>query len=284
MNRILSLLFVLSLAGLSWANPSLKQELIPQEGPVPFGKSVELVLSLSHSPDFQPPAPDALDIPGAHILDRFRVDGPGGQDVVEYHLVFTRLEPGKFEIPPIEIAGLKSKPATVDFTGSTPLESDKPGEIRGPKPVVDLSTADFWIKVLKWALGILVVLAVLAWLFSYLGILDRLRSPKGRALTRMKRLKKSGMGAHEMLIGCVEVLRTYLNEAYGFTTAEATSTEILNQMTMDNRCRDLKDSVAGLLESGDAVKFAKKSINPSEADDLFENLFQTIKVEPKVKS
>ena len=247
---------------------------------------MELILTLSHSPDLKTPAPDTLEIPGVHMLDRFRVESPSGadKDVTQYHFVFTRLEPGKFEVPSIEIAGAASLPVTVDFSGSTPLDSDEPGEIRGPKAVVELSTRDFWTNAAKWTLSSLIVLALLAWLSSYLGLLDRLRSPKGRALSRLKRLKKTESGAPEMLLGCVEVLRRYLHEAYGFATAEATSREILNQMTMDNRCRGFKESVAGLLESGDNVKFAQKSLTASQAQDHYENLVSTLKIEPKVKS
>jgi hypothetical protein len=82
----------------------------------------------------------------------------------------------------------------------------------------------------------------------------------------------------------VEILRGYLHEAYGFTTAEATSREILNQMTMDNRCRELKESVQGFLETGDGVKFARHSLSDSEASDHYENLVHTLSAEPKVKS
>jgi hypothetical protein len=288
MNRLLTLICALWLTALVWAIPSaeLHQELIPQGEPVPFGKSVELILTLTYPPDVEPPPPDTLDIPGAHIIDRFQVQGPadGSHATLEYHLVFTRLEPGNFEIPPIQVGSATSQPVKVEFSGSTPLESDEDGEIRGPKSVVELSTADFWKMTLKWLVGILGVLVILGWLFSYLGILDRLRSPKGRALKQMKRLRKSRLGADETLLGCVEVLRSYLHEAYGFLTAEATSKEILNQLTMDNRCRGLKDSVQGLLESGDSLKFAKKSFAVSEVDDHFENLIGTLKAEPKVKS
>lgn len=279
------LLVLLILTGSALANPTLQQTVEPAD-PVPFGKPVELILTLTYPQEYQPPAPDALDIPGAHVLDRYQVDGPsdGSHSVKKYHLVFTRLEPGEFEIPAIQVGSVSSKPVKVEFLGSTPLESDKEGEVRGPKSVVELSTADFWLEFLKWALAIVGILALLGWLFSYLGIVDKFRTPRSRALKRLSRLRKSSDQANALVLGCVEVLRGYLHEAYGFTTAEATSKEIVNQMTMDNRCRTLRDSVQGLLESGDSIKFAKKNLTESEAHDHFENLLTSLKVEPKVKS
>ena len=287
MRRLLAVL-LLCLLTPAWAAPpmGLEQKIVPDGEPVPFGKPVELILTLRYPSSAEPPAPETLEVPEVHVLDRFAVKGPndGSNSSMEYHIFFTRLEPGKFVLPEIKVGSATSSAATVDFVGAEPLESDKEGEVRGPKSVEELSTADFWKQAFSWFAGVLGVLLILSWLLNRLGIVDRLRSPKGRALKRLKRLPKSESSPEGVLLGCVEILRHYLHEAYGFTTAEATSKEILNQMTMDNRCRELKESVQGVLEAGDGVKFAKRGLNDSEASDHYDSLFRTLSAEPKVKS
>ena len=287
MKRLLTLLVLTLLATALAAPPmGLEQKVVPDGEPVPFGKPVELILTLRYPSEIEPPAADTLEVPDVHVLDRFSVKGPndGSNSSIEYHIFFTRLEPGAFVVPEIQVGSATSSAVKVDFVGAKPLESDEEGEVRGPKSVEELSTADFWKQALTWLAGTLGTLLVLWWLLNRLGILDRLRSPKGRALKRLKRLRKGESTAEGLLLGSVEVLRRYLHEAYGFTTAEATSKEILNQMTMDNRCRELKDSVQGFLEAGDGVKFARQSLGDSEASDHYENLVHALSAEPKVKS
>lgn len=287
MRRFLFVL-LLGLLTTAWAAPpmGLEQKIVPADEPIPFGKPVELVLTLRYPSEIEPPAADTLEIPEVHLLDRYSVKGPsdGSNSSIEYHIFFTRLEPGAFVLPEIEVGSATSSAVKIDFVGAKPLDTDEEGEVRGPKSAEELSTADFWKQVLTWLAGALGTLLVLWWLMNRLGILDRLRSPKGRALKRLKRLRKGESSAESLLLGSVEVLRNYLHEAYGFTTAEATSKEILNQMTMDNRCRELKDSVQGFLEAGDGVKFARHSLSDSEASDHYENLVHTLSAEPKVKS
>ena len=159
---------------------------------------------------------------------------------------------------------------------------DIEGEFREAKAVVPLSTADFWRQVLGWSLGLLSALCLLAALINYFGILDRFRSPKARALKQVKRLSVLPLEPDQKLVRCVEILRNYLHEAYGFTTHEATSKEILKQVTLDNRSLALKPSVADILQAGDQVKFAARSFTESEASDHLQNLQSTLSQERKV--
>ncbi|MFA5508492.1 MAG: hypothetical protein WC314_18830 [Vulcanimicrobiota bacterium] len=285
MNRLILLFLLLFLGGSAVAAPpmGLEQRIVPDGEPVPFGQSVELILTLRYPPEAQAPGPDTLDIPGAHILDRFQVQAPpeGSSNRMEYHLVFTRLEPGTFKVPALQIAGAVSNPVEVEFVGAKPLETDRDGEIRGPKAVEELSTTDFWKRAALWVVGLLCLAGVLVWSVNRLGLLDRWRSPRGRALKRVKRLRKQSGTPESLLLGSVEVARSYLHEAYGLTTAESTSREILNQMTMDNRCRELKQTMQNLLETGDGVKFARQTVSESEASDHYENLFSTLREEPR---
>lgn len=285
MRRVV-LLFLL-LAGLATAKPSVEARIDSKEDPLPFGKPAELVLTLSwpETQPFQPPDAGGLEIPGATVLDRFVVDEgtDGAHRRQVYHLVFTRLEPGEFEVPSLNLgAGVSSPPVKFTFAGSTPLEGEDPEEIRPLKPVVPLSTADFWKKVGKGAGG-LSGLLLLFWILShYLGVFDRFRSPKARAVKQLKRLDKNRPDPETLLLSSVQVMRNYLNQAYNLRTQEATTREILDQMTMDNRLSHLKGPAEGLFVQGDAVKFAGKGVSGPEAADQLHSLIASLQAEKKV--
>ena len=80
----------------------------------------------------------------------------------------------------------------------------------------------------------------------------------------------------------MEVLRNYLSQAYGLKTWEATSSEIIRQLRMDNRCLSIKDTATEILTSGDQIKFANRELNDSEADDLYQQLLTILQQETKV--
>ena len=268
----------------------IEQNLVLPEDPLPFGKSAELVIHLTwpETSPFQAPDAQSLEIPGATILDRYAVDrgSDGTKHRRDYHVIFTRFEPGEFKVGPVvlgpESQKLQTEALTLNFSGSTPREGDQKGEIRQAKTVVELSTKDFWQKVLAWFLGLLSALCLVAAIINYFGLLDRFRSPKARALKQVKRLSNSSLEPDQKLVRGVEILRNYLHEAYGFTTHEATSKEILKQITLDNRSLALKPTADDILRAGDQVKFAARSFTESEASDHLQNLQSTLSQERKV--
>lgn len=281
------LLLLLAVPLLGQARVEVSTQVNLPENPLPFGKAAELVVTLSwpESENFTPPEPTSLNIPNAHILDQYSVD-LGKEGVlrrVAYHIHFTRFEPGEFEVPAIALGqDLKTVPRSLEFSAVPKLESDQEGEIRPNKPVVELSTANFWRTFASWVCGVLAILALLVAIFNHFGILDRFRSPKARALRQIKRLSKKNLNPDDLLIALVEVLRTYLHQAYGHVTREATSSEISKQITLDNRCQQLKSISQELLQSGDRVKFAGTSYAHSEVRDLKQKLDTTIRQEKKV--
>ena len=285
-------LFLALLIALAQAAPGVKvdQELILPEDPLPFGKPAQLVITLEWpvSSSLEPPAPKELAVPQATTIDSYMVDkgSDGTYRKVSYHLVFTRFEPGPFEVGPVEIATtagpVKSETLRMEFAGSQPNDQDKPGEIRGAKPVVEISTFDFWKKVASYA-GATLLLVIALWaLLHYSGLLDKLRSPKARALKRLRKLGKSEAEGEDVILECVDILRCYLNQAYGMATREATSKEIINLLILDNRASHLKDVSEELLVRGDRVKFAAASLSTPEAFDLQQKLTSTLSEEKKV--
>lgn len=285
---VLAVLYLVLLFGQVLAHPavSVDQELILSATPLPFGKPAELVLTLSwnESAKFTPPEVEKLTVPGAKMLDGYMVSGGvGAQNRVSYHLVFTRFEPGMFKVGPVIIPSengeLKSAPLEMEFMGAEAKEGDKKGEIRSIKPVVELSTADFWKRLAAWVTGGLSLLMLLLAIVSYSGLLDRFRSPKSRALRRLKRLNRKTRQADNLLLESVDTLRDYLTSAYGLKATTSTSKELLRDLTMDNRCLEWKGFVEKMLEKADRVKFARSQVQTQEVDDLIQQLIGRLKSE-----
>jgi hypothetical protein len=284
------LLLTLLVPALSAPAFRLEADLMLTEDPLPFGKPAELVLTLSwpDGVDFSPPEAKELKLPDAELIDSYAIaeSGDGQRKSVEYHIVFTRFEPGEFDVGPVTVSTpegkVESPKRTMTFSGAKRLEADKPGEIRDNKSVVSISTADFWRRALSWFLATLSVLALLYGLVNYFGLLDRFRSPKALALKRLKRLSKKAPDAQALVLGCVEVVRTYLEQAYELKTRESTSTEIDRQLRMDNRCLQVRETAAEVLSFGDQVKFANRTASAPEAADLHQKLVTILSEERKV--
>ena len=280
-------LFLLSLPSQA---QSVEEKLLLPEDPLPFGKPAELVLTLSwpKNSGFQPPKVEELKIPEGVILDRFAVDLglSGSEQSLEYHLVFTRFEPGLFVVGPVKLgdddSALRSQAKKMTFTGSQAKDSDKEGEIREAKDFAEISTRDFWENFAAWFCGLLFVLAFLATLVYRFKLLDRFRSPKNRALKRLKAAEN--LEPEARLLSCVEIHRRYLEKAYGLKTREATSSEIHRQLTLDNRCHHLKAISKELFQLGDHNKFAGNTVIGPEISDLSQRLRNLLEEEKKVQN
>lgn len=293
MKRFLALLVWLSLMVPSLAAPGLDLQVsLEQESdPLPFGKPAELILKVSwdKSWEFEAPAAESLELPGFTIIDSFTTEplSEPGRQALEYHLVFTRFEKGTADIGPVVFdtpAGpVKSEVLKLEYKGAEPKEGDEPGKLRGVKPVKELSTADFWRRLLAWILGIASVLALLAALANHFRLFDRWLSPKRRALKRLRRLAKAlaqdQLDPEKAATDLVEILRDYLFRAYQLMTWESTSNEIQEQVTMNNRSHHLKDLVKNVTTHGDQIKFANKTGSKEKTQDLLGQMTTVISQE-----
>lgn len=279
----------------AWAAPGLDIEArVEPSEPLPFGKPATLVLNLSWDEKwtFQPPPAEDLDLPGLTVIDRYSTDSSlttPGRKGITYNLIFTRFEPGKAEIPPVSFetpsGNFASPKLSIDFKGAVAKAGDKPDELRGPKGQVELSTRDWWIWLAKVVAGVLLALVVLGFVVSKLGFLERWLSPRSRALRQLSRLakalEKETTTPPEALLQMVEITRLYLRRAYGLVTREATSREISEQMTMTNRCQNIKPMARAVLDEGDTLKFAQRPPSPDQVLDLLEQLRAGLKAERK---
>ncbi len=288
------LLGVLFLTSTVWASPGLEtsSKLEVAETPLPFGKPATLIINLSWDSDwaFEAPAADKISLDGFTVLDSFTTSPaglPSGRKSVEYHLVFTRFEPGSATVGPVvfETPGgsVKTQPVDLEFAGAQAKDGDQPDKLRGPKDVMTLSTRDFW-KALGLYLGTgLAILALLLFIVRKSGMLDRLLSPRRRALRRLARVNKTfaeRKGSEEQAVmEMVDLVRIYLHKSYGLVTREATSKEISQQVILDNRCQNLRAAVKNLLDCGDTCKFARRVPERAEIEDLSKQLQTALEAE-----
>lgn len=291
-----ALLCLLMFALPAWSAPGLEisSKLQASETPLPFGKPATLIIDLSWDSDwaFQPPTSENLALDGLTILDHFTTnstDNSSGRKSLEYHLVFTRFEPGTATVGPVVFdtpgGEVKSQPLKLDFKGSEAKEGDQPDKLRGPKDVVKLSTLDFW-KTLAANLGIgLLVLGLVLFILRKTGILDRLLSPRRRALRRLSRVTKAFASQQrteeQTVMDMVDLVRVYLHKSYGLVTREATSKEIAQQVVLDNRCQNLRAPVKNLLDRGDGCKFARRIPERGEVEDLSKQLQSALEAEKR---
>ena len=297
MRRWLLALLFLWMSVPSWAAPGLSIEAkIQQESdPLPFGKPATLVLSLSWDEKwpFTAPEADKLELPGLTVIDAFSTSNTtatgSGRDGITYNIVFTRFEPGKAKVPPVEFqtpSGISKSPAlSITYKGAEAKEGDKPDQLRGPKGEAELSTRDFWIWLAKIVGAVLLALLVLGFLISKLGVLERWLSPRARALRQLRKvtrsLDKGKLASSGALLEAVEIIRLYLARAYKLVTREATSREIASQLTMNNRCANIKPVARTILERGDNLKFAEREPLAEETRDLLEQLRTSLAAEKR---
>lgn len=284
------------LYGQALAEPGLKviTSLDKTTDPLPFGKTATLIIQLSWDSKwpFEPPPANSLKLPEFTLLDAYSTEvGTANSNSKElsYHLVFTMLEPGTFIIPALEFSTpsgvAKSDKLSITFSGSKPLASDKPGELRAAKKAIELSTRDFWIWLIKALALALAILACLAFLASKASGLTRWLSPQSRAMRQLKKLDKKlsngSLSAEAGILELIEVIRVYLRRAYGIVTREATSKEIIDQLVMNNRCQNIKPVVDLVLQEGDKTKFAAASATSEQTKDLLHQLSIALAQEKK---
>lgn len=295
MRRVLVVLLLLLAPCLAAPGLEIESRLELEANPLPFGKPAELILTLSWDQgwEFTAPPAETIKLGEFTIIDAFStspVVRPGRKSV-EYHVLFTAFKKGEMEVPAVEFdtpsGSASSKPLSIEFKGAEPKEGDEPGKLRGVKPVVELSTADFWRRLAAYLFGALALLAFLAALATHFQLFDRWLSPRRRALRRLrgidKALDQNRMSPEQAAVALVELVRDYLHRAYGLITREATSQEIQACVSGEARSQHLADLVRSILSHGDGIKFAARSGSKEKTRDLLEQTRTTLEQERKPK-
>lgn len=123
------------------------------------------------------------------------------------------------------------------------------------------------------ALVALLTLAVLAGLVWFLFFRPRPApplSPRARAIAGLVRLQGEQRTPYEFAVMISDVLRQYLDEAYGLRATTATSLEFLASLRESPRFQAAeKESLAHFLEVVDLLKFARVDAPSEELAELF---------------
>ena len=144
-----------------------------------------------------------------------------------------------------------------------------PAPIHDIVEVVSIFPYPLWMILVAGA-GLLALLVLLVWwLFLRKKPLPPL-SPKQKAIVAMNLLKKMSLSPYEFGIRISDVLRSYIDEAFGIRAVTATSIEFLESIRENPRFSPEEQvSLREFLETVDLIKFARVEADGPELAKLF---------------
>lgn len=144
-----------------------------------------------------------------------------------------------------------------------------PAPIHDIVEVLPIFPYPLWMMLLAGA-GLLAILALLVWwLFLRKKPLPPL-SPKEKAIIAMNLLKEMTLSPYEFGVRISDVLRRYIDEAFGIRAVTATSLEFLEAIRENPRfSAEEQTSLREFLETVDLIKFARVEADGPELAKLF---------------
>ena len=243
-------------------------------------------------PDFRP---QQMITPGVEVVshkDSATVGIDNGMAVFTHKYRLTSFDGKLYYLPPftVKVNGktFKSKSLALKVL-EVPVDTTKLDQFYGPKDVQDNPfewsdwSAVFWLSVLM-----LVVMIVAYWLYLRLRdnkpIIASIKIVK-KLLTHQKALKEIEVIKAEKMVTSenqkeyytklTDTLRKYIEERYGFSAMEMTSSEIIDRLT-ETQDRQALDELRMLFQTADLVKFAKYSTLINENDMNLVNAIEFI--------
>ena len=233
--------------------------------------------------------------PGVEVLDRQELEQqPQDNGFVSRSMVYTMtsFDDTLYYIPPmtVKIDGKPYKSKSLALKVLT-IEVDTlhAEQFFGPKDVQDNPfqwsdwSLPFWLSVLM-----LVLLAIAYYLYlrlrdnkpiiSHIRIVKRLL-PHQKAMKEIEQIKADKMvtaeNSKEYYTKLTDTLRKYIEERYGFSAMEMTSSEIIERL-MATQDQKALDELRQLFTTADLVKFAKYSTLINENDANLVNAIEFI--------
>ena len=243
-------------------------------------------------PDFRP---QQMITPGVEVVshkDSATVGIDNGMEVFTHKYRLTSFDGKLYYLPPftVKVNGktFKSKSLALKVL-EVPVDTTKLDQFYGPKDVQDNPfewsdwSAVFWLSVLM-----LVVMIVAYWLYlrlrdnkpiiASIKIVKKLL-PHQKALKEIEVIKAEKMvtseNQKEYYTKLTDTLRKYIEERYGFSAMEMTSSEIIDRLT-ETQDRQALDELRMLFQTADLVKFAKYSTLINENDMNLVNAIEFI--------
>lgn len=253
-----------------------------------IGKPVELILQLSQPKNVSIDWPLIIDsVGGMEIIkftppDTLKVDDPSVL-LRSQTFIITSFDSGVFVIPSLTFKYKLNGNDKVITTETDPLEIevftvpvDTTKEIRDIRPIEE---APFDMKWVWYGLGALVIIALVIALIVW-GMKKRKPVAAGPAVVEL--VIPPHIAALEALVALEEervwqngqvklyytqltdILRTYIEKRYSFSTLELTSDEILSHAAVKSISGSSREELEKILRLADLVKFAKWQAIPSE--------------------
>ena len=253
-----------------------------------IGKPVELVLQLSQPKNVNIDWPLIIDsVGGMEIIkltppDTLKVDDPSVL-LRSQTFIITSFDSGVFVIPALSFKYKLNGNDKVITTETDPLQIevftvpvDTTKEIRDIRPIEE---APFDMKWVWYGLAALVIIALVIALIVW-GMKKRKPVAAGPAVVEL--VIPPHIVALEALVALDEervwqngqvklyytqltdILRTYIEKRYGFSTLELTSDEILSHAAVKVIPENTREELERILRLADLVKFAKWQAIPSE--------------------
>ena len=243
-------------------------------------------------PDFQP---QQMITPGVEVVshkDSATVGIDNGMAVFTHKYRLTSFDGKLYYLPPftVKVNGkpFKSKSLALKVL-EVPVDTTKLDQFYGPKDVQDNPfqwsewSAVFWLSILM-----LLVMVIAYWLYlrlmdnkpiiSSIKIVKKLL-PHQKALKEIEFIKAEKMvtseNQKEYYTKLTDTLRKYIEERYGFSAMEMTSSEIIDRLT-DTQDQQALDELRMLFQTADLVKFAKYSTLINENDMNLVNAIEFI--------
>lgn len=243
-------------------------------------------------PDFRP---QQMITPGVEVVshkDSATVGIDNGMAVFTHKYRLTSFDGKLYYLPPFTVKvndkTFKSKSLALKVL-EVPVDTTKLDQFYGPKDVQDNPfewsdwSAVFWLSVLM-----LVVMIVAYWLYlrlrdnkpiiASIKIVKKLL-PHQKALKEIEVIKAEKMvtseNQKEYYTKLTDTLRKYIEERYGFSAMEMTSSEIIDRLT-ETQDRQALDELRMLFQTADLVKFAKYSTLINENDMNLVNAIEFI--------
>lgn len=264
---------------------------------------VELEVSMDAKQKLQLPFLRDTLVKGVEILDIAKPDtqmlNEGKRMLVKQEYTITSFDSALYYLPPFEVmvdeVPYRSKALAVKVY-SVPVDTLHPEQFFGPKTVrevpitwEDVSTI-VWLTLLMLALGGLAYYLFIRYkdnkpIIKKIKVEPKL-PPHQQALQEIERIKGDKTlrttDPKAYYTELTDVLRTYMEERFGFNAMEMTSSEIIDKLKEINDKESIKDLMF-LFQTADLVKFAKHSPLMNENDMNLVNAVDFInktKVEP----
>lgn len=282
--------------------PTVEVQLMPTSGPIRVGDVLQLKIA---TPGSQAGLPQGskLELPEGSSLSDLHREGWELKIPAELEFQATPIHAGKVTLPSLEVKSegkgiARTNPLVIEVASAIPSKDPNPTAPSDIEPPVGIGFP-------LWVGGVVLLLVVVLVILSAKAIAlawgNRAPKPKRTsgpvvpeeelALLKLKELEEKNWIAEgkykNYYFSLSEILKEYLGARYRFDALESTSSELMAVLEDKQRLVDeVLDSIEGIFEKLDVVKFTDQIPEPSEPAQLIRevrDLIHRTKKPPQMK-